>query len=262
MQNIARRYQERFPHLLPKVYNRNQISFRHTRHADATGTIRGFADGLYGDGRFSSVEFKSVPVPDDIFLLPETCTEYVDMTRIRPHADAFEKGPEIEEMLQQINRRIGFRGSQQLSLEQVLTLAEWCKYEIGSTFDMSQSPIGELSMWCVPFTIPNHRVLEYREDLRYSYYMGYESPNRRLMESLPCAAIQDMLLFINSTDSVETARVFVGGYALVGMIVVSLDAYRDNQALNEHNFAQQFNRNWRTSFISSNAVNIAVVRYE
>jgi len=262
MKNIARRYQERFPQLLSNVYNRNQISFRHTQHSDATGSIRGFADGLYGDGRFSSVEFKSVPVPDDWFLLPETCTDYVDATRIRPHRAAFEKGPEIEKMLQRINTRIGFRGSQQLSLEQVFTLADWCKFEIASTFDISQSPIGELSAWCVPFTIPDHAILEYLQDLGNSYYEGYGSPNRNLMENLPCGVIQDMLLFINSTDSVETSRVFVGGVALIGMVLVSLDAYRDNQPLHEHNFAQQFLRNWRSSLISSYGVNIVAVRYD
>lgn len=45
-------------------------------------------------------------------------------------------------------------------------------------------------------------------------------------------------------------------------LLVTLGAFRDENLLNRHNFAQQTFRQWRTSIISPKAASLAVVRYE
>lgn len=67
MQNLAQRYQNAFPTILPRVYNRTQFLFRHTFRQRSQGSIRAFADGLFGGDAFQNVTFENVP-DQDTFL--------------------------------------------------------------------------------------------------------------------------------------------------------------------------------------------------
>lgn len=64
MQNLAQRYQNLFPTLLPRIYNRTQYVFRHTSRQRSQGSIRAFADGLFGPNGFQSVVFEPIPEQD------------------------------------------------------------------------------------------------------------------------------------------------------------------------------------------------------
>lgn len=64
MQNLATRYQNLFPTLLPRVYNRTQFLFRHTDRQRSQGSIRAFADGLFGANGFQDVVFENIPTQD------------------------------------------------------------------------------------------------------------------------------------------------------------------------------------------------------
>ena len=75
MLGIAHRYQMAFPTLLPLSYNRNNIRFRHTTAQRSQGSIRAFADGLFGWNAFERVVFEAVPEQDLLLRV-----SYLDVT--------------------------------------------------------------------------------------------------------------------------------------------------------------------------------------
>ena len=64
MQDLATRYQARYPTLLPNQYSRARYSFRHTDRQRSEGSIRAFASGLFGN--FQTVEFEPIPAQDTL----------------------------------------------------------------------------------------------------------------------------------------------------------------------------------------------------
>jgi hypothetical protein len=72
--------------------------------------------------------------------------------------EAFEETPEYQQMLEQVNRKLGFFGSNQLSSREVRTVWDFCKFYQG--WDPSTP-----SPWCAAFSIANNAVVEYFEDL-------------------------------------------------------------------------------------------------
>lgn len=67
MQGLGERYQQRFPTLLSQTYNRSDYLFRSTDRQRSVGSVRAFADGLFGPNGFQDVEFEAIP-EIDIFL--------------------------------------------------------------------------------------------------------------------------------------------------------------------------------------------------
>lgn len=153
MGNIARRYQQFFPSILNHTYSRERFHFRHTRTMRTNTTIRAFTSGLFGEAESETVVFENVP-DDDTFLRPiDFCPPFREEVADQHQQDAFENGPEFEEMMDQINRRLGFHGSGQLSVDTVLTMWEWCRFETATNFELSESDIGDPSAWCIPFSV-------------------------------------------------------------------------------------------------------------
>jgi hypothetical protein len=66
MMNLAQRFQNSFPTLLPSDYNRTQFLFRHTFRQRSQGSIRAFTDGLFGGNAFERVVFEDIPVQDTL----------------------------------------------------------------------------------------------------------------------------------------------------------------------------------------------------
>lgn len=64
MQELAQRYQTAFPTLLPATFNAQQYLFRHTDRQRSQGSIRAFADGLFGFNGFQNVTFETIPTTD------------------------------------------------------------------------------------------------------------------------------------------------------------------------------------------------------
>lgn len=92
--------------------------------------------------------------------------------------------------------------------------------------------------------------------------MGYGFPNQRLAQNLPCGLFQDLLLFFNSSDTTQTARVYVTGASTPQLALLTLGVLTDSHLLHEHNFAQQTLRNWKLSFSQPNGGNLVAVQYE
>lgn len=263
MQNIATRYQQFFPAVLPNIYSQQRYFFRHAFTQRSQASIRAFADGLFGENTWPFVEFEPVP-ENDWFMRPiDFCPMFTEEVADQREQAAFEQGPEVEQMLFEINNRLGFRGASSLDLDQVLIMWEWCRFETASTFEMSSSEIGEDSVWCAPFSVAHHAILEYHQDLHYYHFTGYGVRNQRLIENLNCGLVQDMLLHIQSNNPLDqTVKIYGTDSQMVQAFLVTLGAFRDTNHLTQHNFAQQTFRHWRATLITPNAANIAIIRFE
>lgn len=252
---IAQRYQSAFPSLLPTTYSRSDYFFRSTATQRTIGTLRAFADGLFGYNGYQQVEFADIDEPDVLLRPYNFCPLYSDIPDIRREQNEFVEGPEYQEMITQVSRKLGFHGSHILTAEEVETLTIICRFE--QIWDTnSTSPL------CAGFSVANHQVNEFWEDLYYYYRWGYGQTNyRRLFENLGCHLIQDMLRFLQSNDS-SKARLFSAHLPTIQLALVSFGALEDSVLLTRHNFAQQTLRLWKSSLITPMAANLAVIRYE
>lgn len=169
--------------------------------------------------------------------------------------NAFQNGPEFRATISQVNEKLGFlSGSDQLSVQQVLTLWQMCKFIKAMNLTIP-------SAMCPAFSVANNEVLEFREDLSTYYGIGYGIPDRRLVDNLTCGLFQDLLRFIQSNDSSdETARVYVSTYPVITILAMSLGLFEDELPLSRHSISKD--RLWKTSWISPNGAHMAVVRYE
>lgn len=207
--------------------------------------------------------FEPIPTRDTLLRSINFCPKFTAEVAAQPQRDAFSVGPEFESMMERVNRRLGFHGSNQLDFERIMIMWEWCRFETGSNVELSGSNIGDLSAWCAPFTVADHEVLEYREDLGYFHFTGYGVGNQRLIENLNCGLMQDLLMLIRTNELFDsTVRIFGSFSQILQSFLVTLGAVRDDNLLHQHNFAQQSSRQWKTSFITPNAANLAVIRYE
>lgn len=255
MESIGRRYQQTFPTALPSNYTRERYLFRYANTQRSRASISAFADGLFGENRWRDVVFELV-AEQDVLLHPiNFCPAFWDQVSIQPDFDAFAEGTEMENMLDEINSRLGFHGANQLGLSQVLLMWEWCRFETGSS--------SGTGAWCVPFTVHHHRVLEYYRDLHYYYFTGYGVPDQRLIQNINCNLMQDLLALMQSNNPNDrTVRLYSSFSQIVQAFLVTLGAFNDGTPLTHHNFAQQSSRLWRTSFLTPNAAHLVVVRYE
>lgn len=257
LRELAERYQSIFPSLLPSTYSRNDYFFRSTATQRTIGTLRAFADGLFGFNQYQNVEFEDIDQPDVLLRPYNFCPLYDEIADIRAEQNQFVEGPEYQEMITQVSRKLGFHKSHMLRAEEVETLAIICRFE--QIWDMNAT-----SPLCSAFSVANHQVIEYWNDLYYYNRWGYGQPNyRRLYENLPCHIIQDMLSFLRSNDpNDQKARIFGAHLPSLYLTLVSFGAYEEEFPLTRHNFAQQTLRLWKSSIITPMAANLAVIRYE
>lgn len=157
-------------------------------------------------------------------------------------------------MLAQVNAKLGFTGGIELNSRQVRTIWEWCRWE--DTSDL-QAP------WCLAFSVANHAVLDYFEDLDFFYNQGYGLPNRRLAENLNCELVQDLLQYLQSDSATEErVRIYGTHSSTLQLFLVSMGFFEDDFPMNRHNYAQQTLRQWRTGIATPKGANLAVIRYE
>lgn len=156
LRNLAIRLQRAFPQVLPSNYTRTLFRFRHTAFERTNENLNAFADGLFGH---SNVLFEPVPTPDRLLRPIDSCGLYSEWTRNLGERDGFRNGPDFLQMIDQVNRKLGLTGPQQLSIDQLIALADFCRFE------QSWSP-SDHSAWCGAFSVANHQVFEYMTDLQ------------------------------------------------------------------------------------------------
>jgi multiple inositol-polyphosphate phosphatase/2,3-bisphosphoglycerate 3-phosphatase len=169
--------------------------------------------------------------------------------------DAFEQGPEYREMLEQVNRKLGFFGADSLNSRDVRTVWDFCKFELGWN-PSTPSP------WCAAFSIANNAVMDYLEDLDYYYGMGYGG-DVPIFANMNCLVMQDLLRFLQSNDpNDQLARLYSTHSRALQLFLVTLGVFGEDEPLTRHNYAQQTFRQWRSGLIAPMASNFAVVRFE
>lgn len=263
MENIARRFQNVFPDILTEEYSRDRFHFRHTGSQRTNRSIQAFATGLFGEAGAQNVVYEDVP-ERDWFLRPfDFCPDFWDdVADWQATRNGFREGPEYAELVDNVNRRLGFHANR-LSFRTIQSMWEWCRFETGSTFEMSGSDTGADSAWCIPFSVADQLLFEYYEDLGHFYFSGYGVPNQRLLENMNCGVMQDLLNHIDNDDDDETvARIFVTYTQEIQSMLVALGSFRDTWPIHQHNYAQQSSRNWLTSLIAQLGSNLSVIRYE
>ncbi|KAG4068683.1 hypothetical protein HA402_002374 [Bradysia odoriphaga] len=257
LQGLGQRYQAAFPTLLPSTYSRNDYFFRTTDRQRTLASLRAFADGLFGYNGYEQVQFEEVPQQDYLLRPYDFCPLYDEVVEEPVEQNAFVEGPEYQEMIAQVSAKLGFHGSHTLRAVEVETLITICRYE--QIWDLnSTSPL------CGGFSVANHQVLEYFEDLEYYWKVGFGHRNyRRLFENLNCNLMQDFLNFIRSNESTDhKARIFSTHSTILQLILVTLGVFEDEVQLTRHNFAQQTNRLWKSSLVAPMGTNVAVIRYD
>lgn len=257
LNNIGRRFQQRFPEVLDSTYSQERYLFRHVDTQRGRASISALAGGIFGDNGWLDVVFEPIPENDTMLRSIQLCPAFTEAVAAQPQQVAFADGPEVTQMLEQINRRLGLRGTRQLSFEEILLVWEWCRYETGSTNGQASAA------WCVPFSIAHHEILEYYRDIGYYHFTGYGVQPQRLIENLNCHLIQDFLSLMQSNDPNDRiVRIYSSFSQVVQALLVALGAFRDYRHLNQHNFAQQAFRLWKSSLLTPNAANLVIVRYE
>lgn len=257
---LAERYQSAFPTLLPSEYSRNHYFFRSGAVQRTRDTLRGFADGLFGYDGHQQVEFGDVAVPDLLvrpYMFCPLNMDLIDSSQTRVEQRAYFEGPEYQEMISRVSRKLGFPVSRTLRVEEIDTLRTLCRFE--QIWDMNAT-----APFCAAFSVADHQILEYWYDLYYYHAFSYGMPYyRTLRENMQCSIIQDMLTFLRSNDPTDqTARIFGGHSPGLSLIFTSLGVFEDEVPLNQHNFAQQIFRLYKSSTILPFAANLAVIRYE
>lgn len=128
-QDLAQRYQTAFPTVLTSSYLPRDYFFRSTPTQRTRGSLRAFADGLFGFEGHEQVEFEKIP-DEDVLLRPYGyCPLFANVTKVPIEHDAFIEEPEYQEMLTQVSSKLGFHGSKQLRADEVETLANICRFE-------------------------------------------------------------------------------------------------------------------------------------
>lgn len=264
LQNIARRFQQAFPNILSENYTTDRYHFRHTRSVRTNTSIRAFATGLFGEAGAANVVYEDVPEFDWFLRAFDFCPEYTENTaNWTAERIAFRQGPEMLELVQQVNSKLGFHAPNQLNIDQVFSMWNLCRFKIAATFELSNSEIGGDSPWCAALSVTHHLILEHYGDLGYFYISGYGVRNQRLLQNLNCGLMQDLLRHMQSENDDDTvARIFMSYEEELQAMLVLLGTFRDVWPMHRHNFAQQTGRNWLTSLISAFGSNLAVVRYE
>jgi multiple inositol-polyphosphate phosphatase/2,3-bisphosphoglycerate 3-phosphatase len=155
LRNLATRLQIAFPSILPRTYNQAQFRFRHTYRERTADSALAFASGLFGH---TDVVLDDIPNQDRLLRPVDTCRLYDQFADNNGERNAFREGIDFELMAEQVNRKLGLVGSNQLSTSELLTVADFCRFE--QSIDPSVP-----SPWCAAFSIANINVLQYSSDL-------------------------------------------------------------------------------------------------
>lgn len=255
MISIARRYQQAFPTLLPSVYNPARFTFRHTDRQRTQATVRAFMDGIFGFNGHQQVFVEPVPSPDRLLRPHDDCPLYDANSDNTVQRAAWQNGAQFQLMMSQVNDKLGLLGNQRLSARQTRTIWEICQFE--QLWDMTAP-----APFCGVFSPHNNLMLEYFEDLDYYYNAGFGGP-RRLFENLNCPLIQDLLDFLeNDSPTGETTRIFSTHSTSFQLFLVTLGVFGADTPLTAANFNVQTFRQWKSSYLTPMATNIAVIRYK
>ncbi|KAG4072653.1 hypothetical protein HA402_004742 [Bradysia odoriphaga] len=257
---LAQRFQAAFPTILPSTYSPRDFFFQPSNHARHRQSLEAFADGLFGVNAHEQVVFQETPNPD-VYMRPwGSCDPFLEMLEMDglSERNAFEDGPEYQEMVVQVSAKLGLHHSNVLRNSDLHQLAYYCKYE-----QFLRSNFTEPPKFCAAFSVGNVQVIEYANDIEWQDRVGSGLPqHRQLKENLMCFTLQDMLRFIQSNDENDHKVRMFCGHATQFLFLLPFGAFDADPLLTRHNFAQQTERAFKTSYMLGMGSNLAIIRFD
>ncbi|XP_011630636.1 multiple inositol polyphosphate phosphatase 1-like isoform X2 [Pogonomyrmex barbatus] len=256
MKLLARRLQSNFPELLqPSANNITPANYKF-RATEARDSMMSFMDGLFGSR--AAVPLEENSLNDTLLTAYKTCgvwkNEENEKSFENMERSKFEDGPEFQNLLRNVSRRLGFLYN--ISSDVINTIYDACRYQKAWS-------VTELSPWCAVFSKEELRILEYREDLDYYYKAGY---GRDINTRLGCPLLHDMMRHFRNlagdemTD--EPAGIFYfSDIVSLQNLLTTVGINQDQTHLTAHNYKNMAGRQWRTSMISPFAANLIAVFY-
>jgi multiple inositol-polyphosphate phosphatase / 2,3-bisphosphoglycerate 3-phosphatase len=212
-----------------------------------------FITGLFGSDAYKTID-ATAEKSDSILLRPyDSCPLFEEQEDAAEGPDSefikFQQTDVFKNMLNDVSLRLGYNYT--LSFENISLIWEMCRFEQAWFVQNS-------SAWCAAF-LPEHvNILEYLEDLQYFYEAGHV---HQLNSNLMCAAIQDMLRFMQ-TDQMPKVTAYFAHSTSIQLFLTGLGYGKDSELLKADNYNQMTNRKFKTSVISPFASNVAAVKYE
>lgn len=132
------RFRAAFPTVLPASYNESLFLFPATDRQRTVASLQGFAEGAFGE--WQNVQLEPFIDPDLLLKVKNVFAlfnQFFNITIIQPNddcplqddvrgnfieLDAFEAEPEYAEMLDQVNRKLGFFGADKLRCQGLLQI--------------------------------------------------------------------------------------------------------------------------------------------
>ncbi|XP_034951468.1 multiple inositol polyphosphate phosphatase 1-like [Chelonus insularis] len=247
---LGKRFQSRFPDLMPEEYDNTIYQFRTTNTQRTRESGRQFTIGLFGEQQSNEVEFPEPRDKDPVLNFYEVCDRWIKEVEQNPETyveyEKFKAGEVVLSMLIDFTERLGFR----VTFDDVNAMYSMCLFEVAWDEQVT-------APWCPLLTSEDLEIMEFSEDLRYFYTDGYVYP---LTAQQVCPVMVDMFQFFRSNDTFRTMASFTHSEAVLKALTF-LGIYNDNKTFYHDSFESSRDRLWRASLIDAFASNIAFVSY-
>ncbi|XP_067613618.1 multiple inositol polyphosphate phosphatase 1 isoform X2 [Eurosta solidaginis] len=248
LRGTAKTYQRYYSGVLTKHYSNTYYKFRHTDTQRTTESFKAFAEGLFG----SNNDVKAEPIPElDLLLRPyDYCQSWRshDYSGVESENYKFKHSLIWNETIADISKRLGFEYT--LDVSDVQLMWDMCRYEQAWQVDRT-------SVWCAAFLPHQVDILEYEDDIKYFYKLGYGyEENFRIN----CRVVQDMLTHLNDKIGPNVVAYFAHSSG-IQTLITALGIAKDKIPLTSINYNRR-DRLWKTSHLDPFASNFLAVKYE
>ncbi|XP_077285576.1 multiple inositol polyphosphate phosphatase 1-like [Arctopsyche grandis] len=255
---LAKRWQSKYPEVLPATYSPKDYLFRYTEKRRAKDSYRAFIDGLFGrdSTRMAPVETNDTTILQAYNFCTTWMREVLDSPVTKEEMNNFKNKEEFKNMIQNVSFHLGYR----YSLEEgtIKNIYDMCRYD-------KAWEINKNSPWCAAFTKDQLRLLEYIEDLKSYYETGY---GNELNKKIGCLPLKDMMdkftRMIDHPDQDQPkASIYFTHSKAIQTLLTSLGIAHDSVPLLADNYhtPNVQRRKWKTSLIDPFASNLVAVLY-
>ena len=165
---------------------------------------------------------------------------------------AFQKGPEMMKVKENLERRLKLAGKLELTVDNVQALFRLCVFGVLTDNDKT---------WCDLFDLDDLRVIEYLTDLKQYYEDSY---GHEMNYQISCPLVEDIMKNLEEFTKEKKPRgIFRFGHSQTVLPLMSvLGLFRDETPLRADNFKEQGGRKLWSARVLPMAANVAFVLYE
>ncbi|XP_058830423.1 multiple inositol polyphosphate phosphatase 1 [Topomyia yanbarensis] len=246
MQQIGRRFRQRFGSALPMHYQRDDFYFKFTKTERAENSARNFSFGLFD--RIEDIVFPEPLSKDPVLRFYKLCERWKQNIKHNPEAvrevDLFYNSKPMKEVIGRISRKVGTY----VDADSIHLMYQTCAFETAWRKRY-------VSPWCLLFDKASVKVLEFGEDLEYYWIDGY---GYDLTYKQACAAFGDFFHRFDEDLEPYTFYFTHSGTLLKAMAFLGL--FHDDYQLTHKDFERR--RHWRVSEIDAFATNLVFTKLE